>query len=78
MPAKTMTPPNYDFVSYVPNGLDHQSTSTYNNDIPVERFRGQFVRRLREEVHDEAQSHEENRDDVDWQSPFTQAPAAWK
>lgn len=73
-----MTPPNYDFVSYVPNGLDHQSTSTYNNDIPVERLGSQLMRRLREEVHDEAQGHEEDRDDINWQSPLTQAPAAWK
>ena len=78
MPAKTMTPPNYDFVSYVPNGLDHQSTSTYNNGIPVERLGSQLMRRLREEVHDEAQGHEEDRDDINWQSPLTQAPAAWK
>jgi hypothetical protein len=36
------------------------------------------VRRLREEVHDEAQNHEEYGHDVDRQAPFAQAPAAWQ
>lgn len=64
-------------VSYTLND-SHQMIGTYDNNVPVERFRSQLVRRLREEVHDEAQNHEEDRDDVDWKSPFTQAPAAWK
>lgn len=64
-------------VSYVSNRC-YQMADTYDDDIPIERSRSQFMRRLREEVHDEAQSHEEDRDNINWQSPPTQAPAAWK
>ena len=66
-----------DLISCLSNG-SHQTSGTYDDNIPVERLRSQLMRRLREEIHDEAQNHEENRDNVDWQSPLTQAPAAWK
>ena len=41
------------FVSYMLHDT-HQRVGTYDDNVPVERFRSQLVRRLREEVHDEA------------------------
>ena len=59
-----------DLISCLSNG-SCRIFGTYDDNVPVERLGSQLMRRLREEVHDEAQSHEEDRDDVDWQSPFT-------
>ena len=50
--------------------------STYNDNVPVERYCRQLMWRLREEVHDKAQNHEQDGDDIDWQTPSTQTPAS--
>ena len=52
MPANTMTPPNYALL--VTCSQESVSNGTYDDNVPVERYRSQLVRRLGEEIHDKA------------------------
>lgn len=63
-------------VSICSENVSNELRNTHDENVPVEGCCVQINRRLREEVHDKAESQEADADDVQRKAPDSKTPAA--